>query len=298
MKKNIIPLVVAGTLLVGCGSSSAINYTSEVSNGDKAVITIGDTKITNNEIYHHLLKQFGSSEVLSLALTYIADQEVTDKEAIKTKVDEKVASTKESLTTTSLDEVAKQYGFKNEQEYIDKIITVGVKQDLLKEKYIDKNYNDLIKEYKVKYLKIITVDTESGALSLIDKVKEGTDFDTVMTENSGSDIGLVTTKSTNVDSKIIEKLDKFTKDGIYNKVIKTSESKYAVVYVYNSDKSKIKDDVKSGLASVSEMSAKMESYYLKQYNFDIYEEAIIRGLPLSFLCVKIYSWRILNLVTC
>ena len=274
MKKNIIPLVVAGTLLVGCGSSSAINYTSEVSNGDKAVITIGDTKITNNEIYHHLLKQFGSSEVLSLALTYIADQEVTDKEAIKTKVDEKVASTKESLTTTSLDEVAKQYGFKNEQEYIDKIITVGVKQDLLKEKYIDKNYNDLIKEYKVKYLKIITVDTESGALSLIDKVKEGTDFDTVMTENSGSDIGLVTTKSTNVDSKIIEKLDKFTKYGIYNKVIKTSESKYAVVYVYNSDKSKIKDDVKSGLASVSEMSAKMESYYLKQYNFDIYEEAI------------------------
>ena len=87
-------------------------------------------------------------------------------------MDEKVASTKESLTTTSLDEVAKQYGFKNEQEYIDKIITVGVKQDLLKEKYIDKNYNDLIKEYKVKYLKIITVDTESGALSLIDKVKE------------------------------------------------------------------------------------------------------------------------------
>ncbi len=271
MKKNIIPLVVAGTLLVGCGSSSAITYSSEVS---KAVITIGDTKITNNEIYHHLLKQFGSSEVLSLALTYIADQEVTDKEVIKTKVDEKVASTKESLTTSSLDEVAKQYGFKNEQEYIDKIITVGVKQDLLKEKYIDKNYNDLIKEYKVKYLKVITVDTESGALSLIDKVKDGADFDTVMTENSGSDVGIVTTKSTNVDSKIIEKLDKFTKDGIYNKVIKTSESKYAVIYVYNSDKSKIKDDVKSGLASVSEMSAKMESYYLKQYNFDIYEEAI------------------------
>lgn len=273
MKKNIIPLAVAGTLLVGCGSSSAITYSSEVSDGDKTVITMGDTKITNNEIYHHLLKQFGSSEVLSLALTYIADQEVTDKEAIKAKVDEKVASTKENITT-SLDEVAKQYGYKNEQEYIDKIITVGAKQDLLIDKYIDKNYNDLIKVYKVKYLKVITVDTESGALSLIDKIKEGADFDTVMNENNGSDVGMVTTKSTNVDSKIIKKLDKFTKDGIYDKVIKTSESKYAVVYVYNSDKSKIKDEVKSSLASVSEMSTKMESYYLKQYNFDIYEEAI------------------------
>ena len=40
--------------------------------------------------------------------------------------------------------------------------------------------------------------------------------------------------------KLLKKLDKFTKDGIYNKVIKTSESKYAVIYVYNSDKSKIK----------------------------------------------------------
>lgn len=273
MKKNIIPLVVAGTLLVGCGSSSAVNFSSEVSDGDKAIITIGDTKITNNEIYHHLLKQFGSSEVLSLALTYIADQEVTDKEAIKAKVDEKVATAKENATT-SLDEVAKQYGYKDEQEYIDKIVTVGAKQELLIEKYIDKNYNDLIKEYKVRYLKVITVDTESGALSLIDKVKEGADFDTVMNENNGSDVGMVTTKSTNVDSNIIKKLDKFTKDGIYKKVIKTSESKYAVVYVYNSDKSKIKDEVKSSLTSVSEMSTKMESYYLKEYNFDIYEEAI------------------------
>ena len=273
MKKNIIPLVVAGTLLVGCGSSSAVNFSSEVSDGDKAIITIGDTKITNNEIYHHLLKQFGSSEVLSLALTYIADQEITDKEAIKAKVDEKVATAKENATT-SLDEVAKQYGYKDEQEYIDKIVTVGAKQELLIEKYIDKNYNDLIKEYKVKYLKVITVDTESGALSLIDKVKEGADFDTVMNENNGSDVGMVTTKSTNVDSNIIKKLDKFTKDGVYKKVIKTSESKYAVVYVYNSDKSNIKDEVKSSLTSVSEMSTKMESYYLKEYNFDIYEEAI------------------------
>lgn len=273
MKKKIIPLMVAGTLLVGCGSSSAVSYSSEVSDGDKAVITIGDTKINKNEIYHYLLQQYGSSEVLSLALTYIADQEITDEDAIKAKVDEKVASIKENISTT-LDEYAKQLGYDSEQDYIDDIVTIGVKQELLKEKYIDKNYKDLVKEYKVKYLKIITVDTESGALNLIDQIKDGADFDTVMNENSGSDAGMVTTKSTSVDSKIIDKLDKFTKDGLYSKVIKTSESKYAVVYVYNSDQSNIKDEIKSNLAAISEMSTKMESYYLKQYNFDIYEEAI------------------------
>ena len=273
MKKKIFPLMVAGTLLVGCGSSSAVNYSSEVSDGDKTVITVGDTEINKNEIYHYLLEQYGSSEVLSLALTYIADQEITDEDAIKTKVDERVASTKENIST-SLDEYAKQLGYEDEQAYIDDIVTAGVKQEMLKEKYIDEKYDDLVKECKPKYLKIITVDTESGALSLIDQINEGADFDTVMNENSGSDAGMVTTESTSVDSKIIDKLDKFTKDGLYSKTIKTSESKYAVIYVYNSDQSAIKDEIKSNLASISEMSTKMESYYLKQYNFDIYEEAI------------------------
>ena len=45
--------------------------------------------------------------------------------------------------------------------------------------------------YTSKYLKIITLDTESAALSLIDKVKDGSDFDTLMTENNGTDAGMV-----------------------------------------------------------------------------------------------------------
>lgn len=192
---------------------------------------------------------------------------------MQTRINEKVASFTENLTT-SLEEYAKQYGYETEQEYIDGVLTLGVKQTMLKEKYIKDNYDDLVKEYKVKYLKIITLDTESAALSLIDKVKDGSDFDTLMTENNGTDAGMVTTKTSSVDSKIIKKLDKFTKDGIYNKVIKTSESKYAVVYVYNTDKKDLKDEIITNLASVSDMSTKMETYYLKKYNFDVYESAI------------------------
>ena len=57
-------------------------------------------------------------------------------------------------------------------------------------------------------------------------------------------------------------------------MIKTSESKYAVVYVYNTDKKDLKDEIITNLASVSDMSTKMETYYLKQYNFDVHEDAI------------------------
>lgn len=274
MKKKIIPLVIASTLLVGCSSSSAINYSSEVSNGDKTAINIDGTEISKNDIYHYLLEQYGSSEVLSLALTYIADQEITDEEAYKTKLDETIAEQKESAGVTSLDDIAKQYGLENEQEFIDKIVSVGVKQEMLKEKYIDENYKKLVKEYKVKYLKTITVDTEAGAKKILEQIEDGSDFDTIMNENGGSDAGMVTTETTTVDKNIIKKLDKFTKDGVYEKVIKTSDSKYAIVYVYNTDTSGVTDEIKSNLSTISDMSTKVESYYLKQYNFTINEKAI------------------------
>lgn len=274
MKKKIIPLVIASTLLVGCSSSSAVNYSSEVSDGDKTAINIDGTEINKNDIYHYLLEKYGSSEVLSLALTYIADQEITDEDAYNTKLNETIAEQKESAGVTSLDDIAKQYGLENEQEFIDKILSVGVKQEMLKEKYIDKNYKKLVKEYKVKYLKTITVDTEAGAKKILEQIKDGSDFDTIMNENGGSDAGMVTTETTTVDENIIKKLDKFTKDGAYEKVIKTSDSKYAIVYVYNTDTSAVTDEIKSNLATISDMSTKVESYYLKQYNFTINEKAI------------------------
>ena len=36
------------------------------------------------------------------------------------------------------------------------------------------------------------------------------------------------------------------------------------MYVYNTDTSEVEDDIKSNLSSISDMSTKMETYYLKQ----------------------------------
>ena len=89
-------------------------------------------------------------------------------------------------------------------------------------------------------------------------------FANYFNENSGTDAGLVTKESSSVDSKIIKKLDKFTKDGIYAKAIKTSESKYAIVWVYNTDKSNLKDEIKESLTSISNFSTKCETSYLRK----------------------------------
>lgn len=282
MKKKIFPLALVATLIVGCSSSSTNTFSSEVSDGDKALVSVDDVEIKKNDIYHYLLEQYGSSEVLSLALSYIAEEELTDSDAIQKRIDEAVANYSNSSSGGTLADAAKQYGLDSEQEYIDKVISVGIKQTMLKEKYIDENFDSLVNEYKVKYLKTITLDTESAALSIIDQVKDGSDFDTLMNENSGSDAGLVTTESSNVDSNIIDKLDKFSKDGIYSKVIKTSESKYAVVFVYNTDKKDLKEEITKDLSSIDDISKAMEQHYLDAYNFVVNESILDKEIESAY----------------
>ena len=95
-----------------------------------------------------------------------------------------------------------------------------------------------------------------------------------MNEFDGTDQGMVSTESSSLDENIIKKLNKFTKDGVYSKAIKTSDSKYAVIWVYNTDKSQLKDEIKESLSEISGISQKAEIYYLKKYSFDLFEPKI------------------------
>ena len=56
MKKGISFALIA-TLLVGCGSSNTVNYSTEVTDGDKTIISGDDVEITKNDIYYYILEQ-------------------------------------------------------------------------------------------------------------------------------------------------------------------------------------------------------------------------------------------------
>lgn len=276
---KIIVIIICLCIIAGCVTGLYLTfkddegYTTKVSNGDKTALKAADIEITKNDIYEYFLDSYGSNQVLVAALNYVADQEITDQDAINAMLEEKKA-TYASYANNDLDAYAKSIGYKDEAEFIDQYLTAEAKQELLKEKYIDEKYDSLIKTYKVRYIKVITVDTESQALKIIKGSTDDNAFQSYLSELNGQDEGLVTKESSYIDSNIIKKLDKFTKDGIYSKVIKTSDSKYAVVWVYNSDTKAVKDEIKEELANLQDISTKYETYYLSQYNFDVYESKI------------------------
>ena len=219
---RLLVIIVCICLIGGCGyglyksfNKKDDSYVTHVKDGDSTVVKTGDVTITKDDLYEYFLDNDGLNMTLNSAINYVADQEITGEDAINSKVEELKQQYLQYAGTSDLETYAKDAGYESENDFVKQILEPNAKIQLLQEKYVEDNFKSLVKEYKVKYLKYFTVDTESQALKIIKDCTSEESFTNYFNENSGTDAGLVTKESSSVDSKIIKKLDKFTKDGIY-----------------------------------------------------------------------------------
>ena len=56
--------------------------------------------------------------------------------------------------------------------------------------------------------------------------------------------------------------------------VKLSTGKYAVVYVYNTDKNAQKNDIVENLLNLGDVKTDIESYYLKKYKFTVEDKKV------------------------
>ena len=91
MKKISILLLSSALLLSGCSG-----HTTSISNGDKKLMTIGDTSYTNQDVYSLLKSSKGASEAISEIQSVIYDKEVKQTKALKEEADKQYESYKNS----------------------------------------------------------------------------------------------------------------------------------------------------------------------------------------------------------
>lgn len=277
--KKLIPLALVATILSGCGSNQT--YLSSVTDGTTALVEIDGTTITTNDIYRYYLESYGSSQVLDFALTHIAEIEITDQDAIDAKLQETI-DTYTTYAGVDLNSYAVSLGYESGDQYTQEALLPSVLQQLLIEKYVNDNVATLKDEYKIKYLKTVSFNTEIEATDFISSTTNE-DFDTAMIENDGIDVGIVTSDNTDLDTNIIGELDSFTQDGIYQEVISTTDGKFVVVYIYNTElDDDSKSEVISTLMSTDGISAECEKYYLDKYDFTVNEPLIKQAIDATY----------------
>lgn len=280
MKKTPILFVCADMMLTGCSGATAT-----IKDKDETIMTIGDTKYTKGDEYELLKISTGSDLTMELVKQAIYKQEVKVTKEMKEKAQKQVNDYKENME--NFDEQIHSLGYKNSKQYMNKVLIPSLQASELTEKYFTDAKKYIQKTYKPSKARIIQCENKATAKKALKALKNGTDPEEVAQQYmvdsakySGKET-LVTTKTTDLSTRLINTLSKTKKAGVIDEVF-TNESSgttyaYVAVLVSNTYKD-IKDDVYTALSSDDDVTKACLVYYLKKYNFEVHDQDVFNNL--------------------
>ena len=283
MKKTPILFVCAVMMLTGCSGATAT-----IKDKDETIMTIGDTKYTKGDEYDLLKISTGTDLTMELVKQAIYKQEVKVTKEMKKKAQEQVYNYKENME--NFDEQIQSLGYKNSTQYMNKVLIPSLQASELTKKYFTDAKKDIQKTYKPSKARIIQCENKATAKKALKALKNGTDPEEVAQQYmvdsakySGKE-ALVTTKTTDLSTRLINTLSKAKKTGVIDEVF-TNESSgttyaYVAVLVSNTYKD-IKDDVYTTLSSDDDVTKACLVYYLKKYNFEVHDQDVFNNLKVN-----------------
>ena len=283
MKKTPILFVCAAMMLTGCSGDTAT-----IKDKDETIMTIGDTKYTKGDEYELLKVSTGTNLTMELVKQAIYKQEVKVTKEMKEKAQEQVNNYKENME--NFDKQIHSLGYKNSKQYMNKVLIPSLQASELTEKYFTDAKKDVQKTYKPSKARIIQCENKATAKKALKALKSGTDPEEVAQQYmvdsakySGKET-LVTTKTTDLSTRLINTLSKTKKAGVIDEVF-TNESSgttyaYVAVLVSNTYKD-IKDDVYTTLSSDDDVTKACLVYYLKKYNFEVHDQDVFNNLKVN-----------------
>ena len=176
MKSNLKKAAVfAGCSLLMLTACSGA--TAQISNASDVLFQVGDVSVTRGTEYELIKKSNGSTMAVTLIEQAIMDEEVGRGDDIKKQAEEQYE------TNTSGSEEFEQSlidaGYKDKDDYIEKVIIPTIQQEKLLDKYFEDNAKAIKKEYKPSIAKILMCDNKDDANNALQALKDGTDAQTV-----------------------------------------------------------------------------------------------------------------------
>lgn len=276
VKENIssILLVIVSILLLGNIILVAVGHNVELKDGEEVVASIKGKKITAEDLFKNLKKQYGTSTVINMIDEFITDKEVKDDDEALEYAESQVETMKYQYETYGydFDEVLAQYGYSSESELVDVYKTTYKKEIVVKEYLkenkvtddeIQKYYDEEIYgDYNAKHILIKSTATDdmsedektkaedaakAKAEEVIKKLKDGTEWSTLVKEYS-EDTGSVDSDGLIENFTKGDVVDEFfnsvkdLKDGEYTTTpVKSTYGYHVILRVSASDKPKLKD---------------------------------------------------------
>lgn len=280
--KKLILVGAAAMLFTLAGCSDA---TAGISNGDKAIITIGKQKITNDDLYQFTKKTYGSSLTLAQIMDKVADREnikITDE--LEKQANEQVAAAKESMGE-NFETQLKAYGYETEEDFKEGDIYPALRQSALVKKYVTSKKTSLFKTYTPVKAEILEAADADKANAALEAIKGGTSVADAATANGTVETykgeEAIYTNKSGLPSAVFDKIKSAKKKGLISTVIEDSTTqKFYVVNVTNTDPTTFEEEAVAEIAmkGSTELQSACNAYYLKKYDFTIYDKDVYDGI--------------------
>ena len=168
--KKILCLLSFALLITLTGCSDA---KTSLTNGDEALITVGKTEITKDEIYSALKSENGVTIILSKLTNFIIDKEVPITDEIKKEAKDYVEQFTKYMGEDTFKTYIKTLGYETVDEYVEGVVISSVRSNKITDKYIDEKYEDLNKEYQFRKVQILQTSDSKIASEIQLAMKDG-----------------------------------------------------------------------------------------------------------------------------
>ena len=247
----------------------------------------------NNETIIKDIKRMGDDRVavdedaLSMIREQIFEREIEVTDEMRQQAQDEYDQYAEQYEAQDTGMTAEEYviylGYESVDDYIEKVYLPNYKQQALNAKYMDDDNANFLEEYEPVKAQILQTTDQDSASQALEALNDGDDFAEVTEEYGetttydGSE-QIVTTQS-GLPTAVLTKLNDAEDGTLVNEVIPdTTNGNYYVVRLVSKDYETIKNDVAEALQDNTSLTNDAMVYYLKKYNFTVYDVDIFNAL--------------------
>ncbi len=281
--KKILCLLSFALLMTLTGCTDA---KTSLTNGNEALITVGKTEITKDEIYTALKSENGVTVILSKLTNFIIDKEVPITDEIKKEAKDYVEQFTKYMGEDTFKTYIETLGYKTVDEYVDGVVISSVRSNKITDKYIDEKYEDLNKKYQFRKVQILQTSDSKIASEIQLAMKEGkltfedalVQYKDKLTTSTFTGKEQVISNQVSLDSSIVKNIFAVEEDNtlLAEYQFNAKLDKFYIVKVVSTNVSK--EDALSAAYEISTLDDEAFSYFLEKYGFVVYDIDLYNGI--------------------
>ena len=284
--KKALSCGLALLVLAGCKDASAA-----LPNAGETIVTIGSKTITKGILYDTMFASLGSNTAITDAMNSISEKEVELTDEMKTEAQNQLDSYK-LFYSEQFSSLLTQMNI-TEEEYLDKVLLPGMRSQKLTQTYVEQNYDAICASYKPIQAIVLSFSSEADASAAISALKDGSaSAAEAASANNSTSTGteeIITIESTNYDTAALTVIRSMSPDDGWTEIPSSDGATFYVLKVVSNDPQQYKEAAVQSLANLSSIADYSNDYFLRKYNFHVYDIGLYNALKrdsLSYALVQ------------